>query len=279
MKPDFIERLRNAQTAAESLICVGLDPDMDRIPKFLCEQCESTQATVLAFNQAIIQATSPYACAYKLNSAFYEILGESGFNTLKKTLEYIPKDKISIVDAKRGDIGNTASKYAASIFDLLNADGCTIAPYMGIDAAEPFLTYEGRAVFILVRTSNPGSNELQSMMIQGQPLYEHIARLAFGWGEGLPGTAGFVIGATNPAELYCLREQYPDIPFLIPGIGAQGGSIDAVASVATANRPVLVNSSRGILYASSGRDFDKMAANATLKLRDELNQAIENHVD
>ncbi len=273
MKADFVERLQRAQTATNSLVCVGLDPDLSKIPDDLHKKHGSPRSIVLAFNQAIIQATAPYACAYKLNSAFYESLGNCGFDVLKTTMDYIPENRIHIIDAKRSDIGNTASMYATSIFDLLNADGCTIAPYMGLDAVEPFLNYPGRAVFILVRTSNPSGDQLQSLQINGKPLYDHVARLAFKWGEKFPGSVGFVVGATNSNELFHLRQEYPHTPFLIPGIGAQGGSINSAAQVATYNAPVLVNSSRGILYASSGEDFAERAADATLELRDSLNQA------
>ena len=279
MKPYFIQRLQDAQTISDSMVCVGLDPDLNKLPKSLRKRYRSPQSAVLAFNEAIIQATVPYACAYKLNAAFYESLGSCGFDVLKTTVDFIPKDKIRIIDAKRGDIGNTASKYAESIFGLLEADGCTVAPYMGLDAVEPFLAYKDRAVFVLVRTSNPSSDQLQSLMIYGEPLYAHVAHLAFTWGKELPGSIGFVVGATNPTELLHLRKLYSSTPFLIPGIGAQGGSIDAVANVATSNGLVLVNSSRGILYASSDGDFDAMAANAARQLRDELNRAINSHAD
>ncbi len=279
MKSDFIQRLRTAQTISSSVVCVGLDPDLGKLPEFLYQEHGSAASAVLAFNKAIIRATAPYACAYKLNAAFYESLGSCGFDVLKRTLGMIPKGKIHLVDAKRGDIGNTASKYADSLFGLLNTDGCTVAPYMGMDAAAPFLMYEDRAVFILVRTSNPSSDQLQSLMMDGLPLYAHVARLAAEWAEALPGTVGFVAGATHPAELLHLRKLYPHTPFLIPGVGAQGGSMDAVAQAATSDGLVLVNSSRGILYASSGEDFDEMAANAAKQLRETLNQAIHAHAD
>lgn len=279
MKPDFIQRLHVAQTISDSMVCVGLDPDLNKLPESLRKKYRSTQSAVLAFNEAIIQATAPYACSYKLNAAFYESLGSCGFDVLKTTIGFIPKDKIRIIDAKRGDIGNTASKYAESIFDLLEADGCTVAPYMGLDAVKPFLAYKDRAVFVLIRTSNPSSDQLQSLIADGKPLYAHVAHLAFTWGEKLPGSIGFVVGATNPIELHDLRRLYSDTPFLIPGIGVQGGSIDAVAGVATSDGPVLVNSSRGILYATSGEDFDEMAANAARDLRDELNHAVNSYAD
>ena len=279
MKPDFIQRLHDAQNISDSMVCVGLDPDLNKLPESLHKKHGSLQSAVLAFNEAVIQATAPYSCAYKLNAAFYESLGSCGFDVLKTTVGLIPENKIRIIDAKRGDIGNTASKYAESIFDLLEADGCTVAPYMGLDAVEPFLAYEGRAVFVLIRTSNHSSDQLQSLIADGRPLYAHVAHLAFTWGEEFPGSIGFVVGATNPIELRDLRKLYPDTPFLIPGIGAQGGSIDAVANAATPNGLVLVNSSRGILYASSGEDFDEMAANAARELRDKLNHAVNSHAD
>ena len=279
MKTDFIRHLRNVQTISNSVVCVGLDPDLSRLPKFLLQKYSTPQSAVLAFNEAVIQATSPYACAYKLNAAFYENLGQCGFDVLKGTLDYIPKDKIRLIDAKRGDIGNTACMYASSIFRLLDADGCTVAPYMGSDAVKPFLAYSGRAVFVLVRTSNPNSNEFQSLIIDGRPLYEHVANLAARWGEQLPGSVGFVVGATNLFELQQLRSLHPNIPFLIPGVGAQGGSLEGAASVATPEGLVLINSSRGILYASSDTGFADASAHAAAKLRDTLNQAIDSNGD
>lgn len=271
----FTERLRYAQSVSNSLVCVGLDPDPEKLPKFLLRQHTSAASSVLAFNQAIIEATAPYACAYKLNAAFYENLGSEGFDVLRATVRLIPEHLLSLIDAKRGDIGNTANQYASSIFDLLRADACTVAPYMGADAVTPFLRYEGCAAFVLIRTSNPNSDQLQSLMINGAPLYEHVARLASDWSAGCPGSIGFVVGATNPHELHQLRAQHPEVPFLIPGIGAQGGSIQAAASAATSKGLVLINSSRGILYASSGSDFDQRAAAATQQLRDALNEAIQ----
>ncbi|MCY4172170.1 MAG: orotidine-5'-phosphate decarboxylase [Bacteroidetes bacterium] len=274
MQPDFIQRLRNAQHETGSLVCVGLDPDLSKIPVSLRQQYDSPTSTVLAFNKAIITATSSYVCAYKLNSAFYEVLGKEGFDILKTTLELIPMNKICLVDSKRGDIGNTASKYASTIFDYLNADACTVAPYMGTDAIKPFLEYPGCAAFILVRTSNPSGDELQSLKIDGQSLYKYVAELAYTLGQPLSGSVGFVVGATNPEELCRLRQEYPETPFLIPGIGAQGGHLNAVATVATSKGLVLVNSSRGIIYASDCQNFDTFAANAARDLRDSLNQLI-----
>ncbi len=272
MESNFTERLRNAQAACDSMVCVGLDPDVAKLPDSLRQKHARPEAAILAFNSAIIQATAPYACAYKLNAAFYENLGSGGFSTLAATIDLLPSHALCIVDAKRGDIGNTARSYASSIFNLLGADGCTVAPYMGFDAVQPFLEYRGRATFVLVRTSNPSSDELQSLIMDGKPLYEHVANRAATWGNNFPGSVGFVVGATKPQELQRLRDQHPTIPFLIPGVGAQGGSVEAAACAATPKGLILVNSSRSILYASPDKDFDKMAAKAARKLRDALNQ-------
>ena len=272
MESNFTERLHSAQSACDSMVCVGLDPEIAKLPEPLRQKYAKPEAAILAFNSAIIQATAPYACAYKLNAAFYENLGGGGFSTLAATIDLIPNHALCIVDAKRGDIGNTARNYASSIFNLLGADGCTVAPYMGFDAVRPFLEYRGRATFVLVRTSNPSSDEFQSLIVNGKPLYEHVANQAAAWGEQSSGSVGFVVGATKPQELQWLRDQHPTIPFLIPGVGAQGGSVKAAARAATSKGLVLVNSSRSILYASPNRDFDQMAANAARKLRDALNQ-------
>jgi len=279
MQPDFLQRLRNAQRESKSVVCVGLDPDLSKIPESHRQNYDSPNSAVLGFNQAIIQATASYVCAYKLNSAFYEVLGRDGFDVLKTTIRLIPKNKLCIVDAKRGDIGNTASMYASSIFDTLNADACTVAPYMGSDAIKPFLAYSGRAAFVLVRTSNPSGDHLQSLMIEDKPLYKYVAKLAYSLGSSSAGSVGFVVGATNPEELCLLREEYPEMPFLIPGIGAQGGQLDAVAKVATSRGRVVVNSSRAILYSSKDSNFATKAGHAARDLSDSLNQAIAKHAD
>ena len=279
MHLDFIQRLRNAQNETGSIVCVGLDPDLDKIPKFLRQKFESAASAVVAFNEAIIESTAPYACAYKLNSAFYEVLGKDGFDVLKTTINLIPKNKICLVDGKRGDIGNTASKYASTMFDYLNADACTVSPYMGSDAISPFLAYPDRAAFILVRTSNSSGHHFQSLKINDQPLYKHVAELSDRLDKSSAGSVGFVVGATNPIELCRLRADYPETPFLIPGIGTQGGDLDAVGQVATSRGLVLVNSSRSILYASESIHFHSAAADAARDLRDLLNQAISAHAD
>ncbi|HEX7070104.1 MAG TPA: orotidine-5'-phosphate decarboxylase [Rhodothermales bacterium] len=166
-----------------------------------------------------------------------------------------------MADAKRGDIGNSARFYASAVFEDLGCDACTVSPYMGADSIQPFLAFPGRAAYVLVRTSNPGATELQELPVGNRPLYLEAARQIVRWSGGQPGEAGFVVGATNAAPIQSVREAHPDVPLLIPGVGAQGGDADAVLdAVAEGNGPVLINSSRQIIYASSGTDFAEAAA-------------------
>lgn len=255
----FTQRLRQIQAAKRSVLCVGLDPDLRRLPAHLLQDRTPADA-VVAFNAAIIEATAAAACAFKLNFAFYEALGREGWATLERTLQHLPADVLLIADAKRGDIGNTARFYAEAIFDTLGFDACTVAPYMGRDAVAPFLAYEGKAAFVLARTSNPSAADFQERDCEGEVLYERVARHVAQWNEETPGTAGLVVGATGPAALAAIRALCPTLPFLIPGIGAQGGDPSAIAAAATETGRVVVNSSRQILYASAGHDFAEAAA-------------------
>lgn len=270
---DFNVRLRAAQSTKESILCVGLDPDLDRLPRHLLRGRSEAEA-VLRFNKAIIEATHPYACAFKLNLAFYEVLGRRGYEILQKTRRMIPAECLTIADAKRGDIGNTARKYARSIFENLNFDACTVAPYMGRDAALPFLEYPGKAVFILVRTSNYSSIEFQSWPVEGVPFYELVARHAVRWNMDMPGTIGMIVGGTHSEAPQYLRERFPTVPFLIPGIGAQGGSIQAAVKAATIEGRILVSSSRNILYHASGTDFAKQAGRVAMETQTRLNRSL-----
>ena len=270
---NFNDRLRAAQSRKESILCVGLDPDVDRLPRHLLRG-NSVAEAVLHFNQAIIEATHPYACAFKLNLAFYEVLGRRGYEVLQKTRHMIPPDCLTIADAKRGDIGNTARKYARAILEHLNFDACTVAPYMGRDAAQPFLEYPGKAVFILVRTSNYSSIEFQSWPVEGVPFYELVARHAVRWNMDMPGAIGMIVGGTHTEAPAYLRERFPTVPFLIPGIGAQGGSMQAATQAATIEGRILVNSSRNILYQTSGADFAKRASQVAMETQHRLNQSL-----
>ena len=267
----FSERLLEAQRAAMSVLCVGLDPDVRRLPGHL-RAGRSPAEAVKRFNESIIQATAPFACAYKLNFAFYEALGGRGYEVMRHALDCIPDGAITIADAKRGDIGNSAHQYAHAILGDLGFDACTVAPYMGHDAVAPFLQYDGRAAFVLARTSNPGAEDFQQAPCKSGRLFHLVARRVSEWNDASPGTAGLVVGATRPAALRSLREWCPALPFLIPGIGAQGGVAGDIAPAATG--PIIINSSRAILYASHGEDFASCAAQAARHTRDVLDSYV-----
>jgi orotidine-5'-phosphate decarboxylase len=262
----FFEQLNAAAKQNNSLLCVGLDPDPTLMPPDI---------GFFEFNKAIIDATADLVCAYKPNLAFYEAEGLKGWEALKKTIDYIPRGMSVIADAKRGDIGNTAGSYARAIFEELGVGGVTVNPYLGFDSLEPFLDYKDNGIFILCRTSNQGSSDFQSLEVslnsQKMPLYQAVARRANGWNKN--GNIGLVIGATQPIELRTLRQMYPQMPFLIPGVGAQGGDLKLAVEYGKDMRGagIIINSSRQILYASRGKDFAQAARAATSKLRDEIN--------
>ena len=266
----FLDRLQAAQEAADSALCVGLDPDPERLPAHLTSDTALPHA-IVQFNTAIIEATAPAACAFKLNFAFYEALGTVGWRVLQSTLDVIPDNRLVIADAKRADIGNSARFYARSVFQTLDCDACTVAPYMGRDSVMPFLADEATAAFVLTRTSNPGAEDFQLRSCGDAPLYAHVAQKVGAWSDAAAGTAGLVVGAPDPDALARTRTQCPTLPFLIPGVGAQGGDPTAVMQAAhTADGPVLVNSSRSILYASNGREFAAAAAETAEELRSQL---------
>jgi orotidine-5'-phosphate decarboxylase len=263
----FMEKLTKAMQTNDSLLCVGLDSDPKRMPEGI---------SVADFNKAIIEATSDLVCAYKPNLAFYEALGDEGQAALKETLKSMPASIPVIADAKRGDIGNSAAAYARAIFDNLGFDASTINPYLGFDAVQPFLSYPGRGVIILCRTSNPGSADFQELLCQYgdgyRRLYEIVALKASQWNTN--GNIGLVIGATYPDELGIVRRLHPEIPFLVPGVGAQGGdlALSVHHGIDANGQGMIINSSRQILYASTGKDFAKAARQAAIELRDEINR-------
>jgi orotidine-5'-phosphate decarboxylase len=263
---NFIDKLTTAAKRNNSLLCVGLDPDPERMPDKL---------GVFEFNKAIIDATSDLVCAYKLNLAFYEALGDEGWDALKRTLKYIPGDMPVIGDAKRGDIGNTARAYAKAIFSNLNVDATTVNPYLGFDSVEPFLEYTDKGVLILCRTSNPGALDFQSLQCKDdsghRPLFEIVAYKASQW--NIHGNIGLVVGATYPEELKLIRQSHPDMPLLIPGIGAQGGELELVVryGVNSKGEKAIINSSRQIIYASRKKDFARAARGAAAELREQIN--------
>lgn len=217
----------------------------------------------------IIESTSEHAIAFKLNFAFFEALGDEGVRVLRSVLNSIPADILSIADAKRGDTGNSASFYAKSIFDDLGFDSVTISPYMGKDSVTPFLARTGTCAFVLARTSNPGGNDFQKLPVGDELLYQYLARSAVSWSAGKPGTTGLVVGATDTGSMATLRNMLPETPFLIPGVGSQGGSAREVID-ASGSGPILVNSSRAIIYSSGGRDFASAAAESALKTKESL---------
>lgn len=253
----------------QSYLCVGLDTDLDKIPKHLL----TSDDPVFEFNKQIIDATHPYCIAYKPNIAFYEALGPEGWKSLQKTLEYIPRDIFTIADAKRGDIGNTAALYAKTFFKYLNFDALTVAPYMGEDSVKPFLGYENKWVILLAHTSNTGSRDFQLLESKdtGRKLYEEVMVRAMEWGTA--DQLMFVVGATQAEKIASIRKIAPDRFFLVPGIGAQGGDLEAVSREAMNKQcGLIVNSSRAIIYASSGRDFAEVAAKEASKVQAEMDR-------
>ena len=272
MPDSFRDRLRQIQSEKETAVCVGLDPDPERLPAPLRDGRLLTDA-VREFCATIVEAAAPYACAFKPNFAFFEALGPAGHTVLDQVTTAIPDDCLLVGDAKRGDIGHSARFYAQSIYEGLGFDACTVSPYLGRDSLVPFLEYEGRCTFVLARTSNDGAADLQeACTCDGTPLYRHVARRVDAWSAEADGTAGLVVGATAPGALAELRADAPARPFLVPGVDEQGGDPAAVMDAAATDAgPVLVNSSRSILYASDGPDYADAAAEAARTLRDALN--------
>lgn len=250
----------------KSYLCVGLDTDMTRIPKHLLGEKDP----IFAFNRQIIDATKDFCVAYKPNIAFYEALGSKGWDSLERTIDYIPKTHFTIADAKRGDIGNTSKLYAKAFFETLKFDAITVAPYMGADSVLPFLEFDEKWVILLGLTSNTGSRDFQMQQLDNQQfVYEKIIQTAQTWANDE--RLMFVIGATHTELLAHVRSLAPNSFFLVPGVGAQGGSLAAVSEAAfTATCNLLVNSSREIIFASSGTDFAEKAARKAAEMQAEM---------
>ena len=270
----FMEKLTTATRKNQSLLCIGLDPDPEKMPDGV---------SVSDFNRAIIEATSDQVCAYKLNFAFYEALGGEGMSILKRTRDFIPDDIPVIGDAKRGDIGNTARAYARAIFTYFDFDATKVNPYLGYDSIAPFLDYRDRGIFILCRTSNASAVDFQSLSTEtGKneylPLFQVVARKAGEWNTH--GNIGLVVGATYPDELKIIRQQHPDMPLLIPGIGAQGGDLALTVryGIDRHGEKAIINSSRQVLYASKGKDFAPAARQAAIELKAQINQHVKENV-
>ena len=267
--------------AKGSFLCVGLDTDPERIPA--CVKSQAGDSPMLAFNKAIIDATAPYAVAYKPNIAFYEAEGVSGWRQLVETVAYIRSqypEMFIIADAKRGDIGNTADRYARAFFESMDFDAVTLAPYMGSDSIRPFLKHNGRWGIVLAMTSNKSAEEFETLPLSdGTPLYERVIRDTVHNVDSEFGASRdrlmFVVGATRPEKLGEIRGYCPDLFFLVPGVGAQGGSLTEVARYGlNSHCGLLVNSSRGIIYASSGEDFAQAAASAASGLAGQMRQIL-----
>ena len=265
----FHDDLQRAWTASDSQLCVGLDPDPSRFPEHL----GSDRRAVLDFCRAIVDATADLVCAFKPQIAYFSALGaERELEELCAHIAQHPRRPILILDAKRGDIGPTAEKYAIEAFDRYGADAVTVNPYLGTDSLDPFLERTGKGVIVLCRTSNPGSGDFQSLTVNGRALYEHVAHMAVDdWSRR--GELALVVGATYPEELVRVRRIVGDMPLLVPGIGAQGGDIAATVTAGRAGdgRGMIINSSRAILYASSGEDFAEAARQVALVTRDAIN--------
>lgn len=243
-------------------LCVGLDPDIHRLP----EHFSADPSAVAPFLTAIVESTRAVAAAYKINTAFFEQYGRTGIDALYQVREAVGSS-YCIIDAKRGDIGNTSAAYARSVFEDLRADATTVAPYMGSDSVEPFLAYAGKRVYVLALTSNAGSADFQRLLVQDRPLFERVMHTALTW-QG-PAERGFVVGATHPQELAAIRQQFPSAHLLIPGVGAQGGDPHQIAK-ANAGGPALVNASRSILYADRSVRFAEAAAEEALRITQQL---------
>ena len=262
----FVQKLAAACRQNNSILCIGLDPDPEKMPEGV---------DLLTFNRTIINGTKDLVCAYKPNIAFYEAMGAEGLEALRKTCEHIPEHIPVIIDAKRGDIGNTAKAYAKAIFEGYRCEAVTVSPYLGRDSLEPFMAYEDKALFVLCRTSNAGAADFQSRAVKTddgeKPLFEVVAAKVNEWNgaENL----GLVVGATFPDELKTIRRAYPTMPLLIPGVGTQGGKLSDVCALGVDKRRerTIINVSRQVLYSSSKADWAQAARNAALALWNDAN--------
>ncbi len=267
----FSSRLLECSRRNDSLLCVGLDVDPERIP----EPLKGRSDWVYEFTLGIIEATSDLVCAYKPNLAFYEALGPYGLDALARTVKAVPAGIPVIGDAKRGDVGHTAKAYARALFEVFGFDATTVNPYLGLDSVEPFLEYGDRGVFLLCKTSNPGSGDFQDLVCDSDqgplPLYQVVARRASRWSS--TGNVGLVVGATYPRELANVRQLVPEMPLLIPGVGAQAGDLEKTVLNGTDSRGemAVINSSRQVIQASLGSDWKDAARRVAGTLRSAIN--------
>lgn len=254
----------------KSYLCVGLDSDISKIPAHLSSYADP----VFEFNKQIIDATKDYCVSYKINTAFYESQGVKGWETLEKTVNYIPDTHFSIADAKRGDIGNTSTQYAKAFFEVLNFDAVTVAPYMGADSVKPFLEYKDKCTIVLGLTSNLGAQDFEMLTTGDEKLYEKVLRTVAGWGS--TDNLMFVVGATQSDEFINIRNILPDHFFLVPGVGFQGGSLKEISEkAANGNVGLLVNVSRAIIFASEKQDFASEAGIIAAQYQKEMEHYIK----
>ncbi len=264
----LIEQIRSKG----SYLCVGLDTDATKLPKHF----RNSSNAVVKFNRAIIDATKDFCVSYKINTAFYEAQGLKGWEAMEETLHHIPREHFKIADAKRGDIGNTSSQYAKAFFETLPFDAITVAPYMGEDSVRPFLEYENKFAIVLGLTSNAGAKDFELKKTGEEYLYERVLNIVSKWGN--PGNLMFVIGATQATELQKIRKTIPDNFLLVPGVGAQGGSLKEVSKYGMNNEcGLLVNASRAIIYASEGEDFDERARLVASGYNEEMKQLLSTY--
>lgn len=264
----FNSRLAQMCTDRDSVLCVGLDVDLRRLPAGI----PATRDGVVGFCHEIIDATLHSAAAYKPNVAYFESMGTWGLDALAEIRRHIPAEVLAIADAKRGDIDSTNVQYAAAVFDVLGFDAITAHPYLGAETLEPFLSRQDRGVFVLCRTSNPGARDFQDLRnAAGEPLYLSVAKAVQSW--NVNGNCGLVTGATYPEDLAEVRRAAPELPLLIPGIGAQGGDLKETVRAAGTEAPMLINASRSIIYAGSGSDFAEAAGAAARQLHEDINAA------
>ena len=268
MKDFSLERLKQEIFSKKSFLCVGLDVDLNKIPPFLLKESDP----IFAFNKAIIDATHPYTIAYKPNIAFYEAYGEKGWQSLRKTIDYLNEQHphiFTIADAKRGDIGNTATMYAKAFFEDLQFDSVTVAPYMGQDSVEPFLAFEHKATILLALTSNKGAFDFQPLTTEGAPLYQQVLTRSQQWHNAH--NLMYVVGATKAEYLADIRRIVPQSFLLVPGVGAQGGDLKEVCKYGLNDSVgLIINASRAVIYASQGEDFAQKAGEAAHSLQKEM---------
>ena len=274
MKNFYLETLKQEIFSKKSFLCVGLDVDLNKIPPFLLKESDP----IFAFNKAIIDATHPYTIAYKPNIAFYEAYGEKGWQSLRKTIDYLNEQHphiFTIADAKRGDIGNTATMYAKAFFEDLQFDSVTVAPYMGQDSVEPFLAFEHKATILLALTSNKGAFDFQTLTTEGAPLYQQVLTRSQQWHNAH--NLMYVVGATKAEYLADIRRIVPQSFLLVPGVGAQGGDLKEVCKYGLNDSVgLIINASRAVIYASQEEDFAQKAGEAAHSLQKEMAAILQN---